>query len=298
MSPTAFADCSPCMPCCEPDEPWSWRAQVWLGTLVEVALPRNEATDARFDAAFAEIARVQRLMHPDAPGSDPRRIARLAHRRAVRVDRRTFEVLRLALALWRDSAGTFDPSLPARGGADLGALQLDARGRNVRTRAPLRLDLGGIAKGHAVDLALDALRAQGCRRAIVNAGGDLRCLGAADWHAVRVRLPNDPDRAPALLEVRNVAVATSADTHRRPGTGLRDGRRRRARAHDGSVTVVAPTCALADALTKIVALQPQRAPRWLRRHRAHALRIDAAGRATTTLADDPAHVRLAGSAGR
>lgn len=269
------------------------RAQVWLGTRVEVALPPDEANNERFDAAFAEVARVHHLMHPRGRGSDLRRIARLAHRRAVCVDPRTFAVLQLAQALWRDSAGAFDPSLPAHGGADFGALELRSSGRHVRTGAPLRLDLGGIAKGHAVDLALAALRAQGCRRAIVNAGGDLRCLGADDWHAVHLRLPHEPAQAPMLLAVRDAAVATSADTHRVPGSGLRDGRRRRRpRRHDGSVTVVAPTCALADGLTKLVALQPHRAMRCLRRRRAHALRIDDAGRASTTLAHDDAHVRL------
>ena len=284
------------MHCCPPEPAWVRRAQVWLGTLVEVALPQDEATAVRFDAAFAEVARVHRLMHPNARGSDLRRIARRAHRRAVRVDPRTFDVLQLAQALWRDSAGAFDPSLPARGGADFGSLELRSRGRRVRTLAPLHLDLGGIAKGHAVDLAVAALRAKGCRRGVVNAGGDLRCLGDHDWHPVRVRLPHDPAQAPALLEVRGAAVATSADTHRRPGGGLRDGRRlghRRPCAHDGSVTVIAPSCAVADALTKLVALQPQRATRWLNRHRAHALRIDHAGRATTTLAPGGARARLA-----
>lgn len=292
MSPMACAAFLPCMHSCPPETTWVRRAQVWLGTLVEVALPSAEATEARFAAAFAAVALVHRRMHPRQPGSDLRRIARAAHRRALRVHAQTFEVLQLARALWRESAGAFDPSVPSRGGADLSALTLYSRGRRVRTRAALHLDLGGIAKGHAVDLAVDALRAHGCRRAIVNAGGDLRFLGETDWHEVGLRLPQDPSRA-ALLSVRDAAVATSADTFRAPGTGLRDGRRRRrARAHDGSVTVIAPRCAWADALTKLVALRPRRAANCLRRHRAHALRIDGSGAASTTLSGNEAHVRL------
>lgn len=291
MSPTACAAFLPCMHSCPPETTWVRRAQVWLGTLVEVALPSADATEARFAAAFAAVALVHRRMHPRQPGSDLRRIARVAHRRALRVHAQTFEVLQLAQALWRESAGAFDPSLPSRGTADFGALQLHPRSRCVRTHATLRIDLGGIAKGHAVDQAVHALRAQGCRRAIVNAGGDLRCLGETDWHAVRLRLPHEPKSA-AVLSVRDAALATSADTFRTPGTGLRDGRRRRARAHDGSVTVIAPSCAWADALTKLVALRPRRATNCLRRHRAHALRIDGSGAASTTLSGDEAHVRL------
>jgi thiamine biosynthesis lipoprotein len=269
------------------------RAQAWLGTLVEVALPAAEASEARFDAAFAAVATVHRRMHPCLRGSDLRRIARLAHRRPLRVDRHTHALLALAQRLWRDSGGLFDPSLPARGGARLDALRL-LPAQRVRSRAPLRLDLGGIAKGYAVDRAVAALRSHGCRSGMVNAGGDLRGFGAA-WQPVRVRLPQAPASAPVLFELRDAAAATSADTFRGPGGALFDRRAQRRRAFDGSVTVVAPTCALADALTKIVALRPRPALRLLHRYRAHALRIDAVGRLWTTLARSTGQLRLPGA---
>lgn len=283
------------MLCCPPDQgAWVRRAQVWLGTLVEVALPADQASDRRFDAAFAAVAAVHRRLHPQLRGSDLRRIARQAHRQVLRVDRGTHQLLALAQRLWRDSGGLFDPSLPARGGARLDALRL-LPAQRVRARAPLQLDLGGIAKGHAVDRAVAALRAQGCRSGVVNAGGDLRHFGPG-WQPVRVRLPHAPAMAPVLFELRDAAAATSADTYRRPGQGLLDRRMRRQRSFGGSVTVVAPTCALADALTKIVALRPQPALRLLRRHRAHALCIDAAGRARSTLAGRTRQFRMAAGA--
>ncbi len=282
------------MPCCPPEDgAWLRRAQIWLGTLVEVALPAGQARAEHFDAAFAAVAAVHRQLHPQQRGSRLRHIARAAHRRPVRVDRHTYALLGLAQRLWRDSGGLFDPSLAARGGARLDALHL-LPAQRVRSRAPLRLDLGGIAKGHAVDRAVAALRALGCRSGLVNAGGDLHHFGPA-WQPVRVRLPHLPAMTPVLLDVRNAAVATSADTHRCPGRGLFDRRRGRRRPFDGSVTVVAPNCALADALTKVVALRPQRALRLLRRHGAHALCIDATGRARSTLSGSSARVRLAGS---
>jgi thiamine biosynthesis lipoprotein len=267
---------------------------VWLGTLVEVALPAEQACDAHFDAAFAAVADVHRRLHPRQRGSQLRRIALLAHRRPLRVDRDTHALLALAQRLWRDSGGLFDPSLAARGGARLDALRLLSAQR-VCSKAPLRLDLGGIAKGHAVDRAVAALRARGCRDAVVNAGGDLRHLGNS-WHPVRVRLPHAPGQAPVLLEVRGAAAATSADTyHERALQDRRRGRRRL--GFDGSVTVVAPSCALADALTKVVALRPHRALRLLRRHGAQSLCIDAGGRARSTFGPDTGWARLFGAVG-
>ena len=111
-------------------------------------------------------------------GSDLARIARDAHRRGIVVDAETFAVLDLAKALWQQSGGAFDvtiapllardgllPSAAAGHCAHAGrmdALHLDT-GRRVRADVPLALDLGGIAKGHAVDCAVAALRAEGVR---------------------------------------------------------------------------------------------------------------------------------------
>jgi FAD:protein FMN transferase len=273
------------MPCCPPPESlsgpplaaarWQVRAQPWLGTLVEVALPPADASEARFAAAFAAIAHVHRRMSAHDPRSDLARIARHAHRQPVRVDRQTVAVLRLALHLSGVTGGRFDVAVPGgrphRPRAVAPALRLEP-GRRVRTSAKLALDLGGIAKGHAVDLAIDALRRSGAEAGLVNAGGDLRAFGAGHWTPVRVRLPGSATVAPPLFELRDAAAATSSDDFR-DGHALFDSRRQRLRPFTGSVTVVAPTCALADGLTKVVALMPAQAPRLLARHRAHAFRM-------------------------
>ena len=265
------------MPCCPRPEPWVVRAQPWLGTLVEVALTPADASEARFAAAFAVIGHVHRRMSAHDPASDLARIARFAHRRPVRVDRETAAVLRLALRLARATAGAFDVTVgPAKArrtaAAGMAALHLD-RGRRVRTDTALALDLGGIAKGHAVDRAVEALRRSGAAAGIVNAGGDLRAFGAERWTPVRVRLPGASTIAAPLFELRDAASATSSDAFRGRNRALFDPLRRRHRPYPGSVTVVAPSCAVADALTKIVALRPGRAPRLLARLRADAFRI-------------------------
>lgn len=284
------------MPSCPPPpERWVARAQPWLGTLVEVALPPDDAADAHFAAAFAAIAHVHRHMNAHDPASDLGRIARAAHRRAVVVDRQTAAVLRLAQRLARATRGRFDVTTPARrAGGGMNALHLGP-GRRVRTDHALSIDLSGIAKGHAVDLAVAALQAGGATAGLVNAGGDLRVFGRATWLPVRVRLPDDPARALPLFEACEAAVATSADYFRDRRTGaLFDPRRRRLRRYAGSVTVVAPTCALADALTKAVALAPARAAALLSRYGAHAFTLGGgdSARAATTCRRSTAHLRL------
>jgi len=285
------------------------RAQAWLGTLVEVSLPAVEASETRFAAAFAAIAHVHRKMSAHDPQSDLGRIARCAHRRAVVVDRDTFTVLRLALDLARSTGGAFDatiaPVLVRRGllperaagyGTRCGmsaGLEL-LRGHRVRSLTRVALDLGGIAKGYAVDRAVAALRDAGATAGIVNAGGDLRVFGAG-WTPVRVRDPADPVRTLPLAEVKDAAVATSADYFRDRHSALVDPVRRRLRPFGASITVVASTCALADALTKVVALDPTRSAKHLARHAAHGFRLEAgADRAAlaTTCTAATSHLRL------
>jgi len=285
------------------------RAEVWLGTLVEVALPEADATEARYAAAYARLGHVHRTMSAHDPASDLARIAREAHARAVVVDPHTYAVLDLALGLARESRGAFDPrvaAMPARRGGDcrssadrrpsggFAASVILERGNRVRTTAPVALDLGGIAKGYAVDRAIAALIDSGAGGGLVNAGGDLRAFGSAEWTPVRVRHPADPRRTAHIFDVRDAAVATSAD-YFRPRGMLLDPRAQRLREFGASVTVIAPNCALADALTKIVAVDPASAPGTLARHRAHAFWLEGGGtlRAATTCAAPTRQLRLA-----
>ena len=286
------------------------RAEVWLGTLVEIALPDADASDACFAAAFEAIAHVHQKMTAHDPASDLARIAWEAHLRTIIVDAHTHAVLELALMLARETQGAFDPTVAAApervGGAStsmhdsraagaFAASIILERNHRVRTTAPLALDLGGIAKGYAVDRAVAALVASGAGGGVVNAGGDLRAFGTAGWMPVRIRHPADPALAAHVFDIRDTAAATSAD-YFRLGGALLDPRLNALRMFGASVTVVAPSCALADALTKVVAVDPAHAPETLARHRAHAFRLepsDNAVRATATCAASTSHLRFA-----
>jgi thiamine biosynthesis lipoprotein len=248
------------------------RAQPWLGTLVEIAIDSDAAPQAPA-AAFERIALVQRLMSFHAADSDVSRFNRAQAGDQLEIDPHTWKVLRLAEQLTRDSDACFSvacaprlvewaylpaPAMPAPVFVPGQRIyELDTNG-TVRKLAAGWIDLGGIAKGYAVDLAISALESCGVDRACVNAGGDMRVIGPAPW-PVSVRAPRDPTVAGARLMLRNAALATSANyfSQKRGQGGARvsalvDGRNGRPLAAARSVTVRAPSCALADALTKVV----------------------------------------------
>ena len=244
------------------------RARPLLGTLVAVA---TDGDEAGVRAAFAALERVHALMNFHDGTGDVGRINRAQPGRAVRIDRWTYEVLRRAQELSERSAGAFDVVVPGSGAcyADLELLA----GSKVRWRRRARLDLGGIAKGFAVDRAVHALARHGATRGCVNAGGDLRRFGR--WHEpIRVRCPQNPWRSIALPRSFSAAVATSGAYY---GGRFHDPRRGRSTRLEGSITVCAPSCMVADGLTKIVGLLGPR-PDLLAHYRARAFALDGAGR--------------------
>ena len=225
----------------------SSRLRVGMGTFVaiEALADTRDTTELAIAAAFDAIAQVERLMHPSRSGSDLAAMRDSPLGVPSAVHRWTWAVLELCTRLNRLSQGTFDPCLPGSPGrlADLELL----RSHGIIQRRRLRLDLGGIAKGFAVDRAIDELRSAGCRSGLVNAGGDLAVFGevAHDvWCRHRGRT--------AVIELRNAALAFSdADNELRPAEhrGYYNGADRRAKI-SGYAAVVASEAAIADGLTK------------------------------------------------
>lgn len=250
------------------------RAQPWLGTLVEISVADRlpePLLQAAIAAAYAEVALVQRLMSFHDADSDVSRLNRAAVGETLLLHPHTAAVLALARQIASVSDGIFDigcaPQLvewdylpaPARvHAAPQARLQAQGTAVAVRKEAAGWIDLGGIAKGYAVDLAIDALHRAGVRSACVNAGGDLRVIGRDAW-PVSVRDPQAPTRSAAVLQLRDEAMATSASyfSARQHGgrqvCALIDGRSGQPVRSRASISVRAPRCVLADALTKIVA---------------------------------------------
>lgn len=221
------------------------RLRIGMGTFIAIDAAADTAQEARagIDAAFAAVAQVERLMHPARPGSDLLAIRACKPGLGVAVHAWTWEVLALSGRLNRISKGAFDPCLPGAGGiADLEF----AAPNFVIPHRPLHVDLGGIAKGYAVDRAISALREAGCLEGLVNAGGDLAAFGERG-HGTVIK-----GNGESLVEIKNAALATSdvcgaarPAEHRGYYHGA-NGREIRS----GRVAVSAASAAIADALTK------------------------------------------------
>jgi FAD:protein FMN transferase len=278
------------------------RARPWLGTFVEIEVAGSSGPEmvAAVDAAFEAVAKVHRLMSFHDADSDVSRLNRDAHVKPIAVHAWTFAVLEAAVELHRRSNGIFDIAvapvmqalglLPgtrerasaASGRRAFGAIEL-MDGHAVRFHGEnIGIDLGGIAKGFAVDRALEVLRGFGIESAIVNAGGDLAAFGA-EPHAVHIRHPRNPAQLVCSVEIRNEALASSArrfdlfHTADTADTAVIDPATRRAPEIIDGVTVRAPSCMIADALTKIVMIAGTEASDLLDHYRASALLISADG---------------------
>lgn len=282
------------------------RARPLLGTIVEITA--SGAGEAQLELgiarAFAAVEKVHRLMSYHDPESDIGRLNEAPAREAVRVHRWTHHVVRCAQRLAVESGGVFDitvapelivlgylprPAAPRQTRATFRDLEV-LPGSLLRARRSLRIDLGGIAKGFAVDRAIAALQAVGVRSALINAGGDLRACGPRAW-PVAIRHPSSPGITAATLAVRDAALATSATTFSRRRlrgrwiSPLLDGATRRAFAGVASISILASDCLHADALTKIALARPDLAPAFLARYGARALLLDGDSRAQSLDAD-------------
>lgn len=273
------------------------RAQPLLGTFVEIAADGAgpDALQYAIDRAFSAVAQVHRLMSFHDPQSDVTRLNRQAFRRAVSVHSWTYQVLEAARDFSRHSSGIFDitiaPVLQQRGllPGEINGRKPSAKWTNVTDAVELlgdqrvryhhpdvSIDLGGIAKGFAVDRALDILREHELRHGLVNAGGDLAAFGTIP-ELVHIRDPIDARRSLCQIEIRNAALASSGRIIDPLGFSNAgecavvdpDG----GRSVFAGATVRAPTCMVADALTKVVMVAGQGAAGLLQRYRADAFLI-------------------------
>ncbi len=273
------------------------RARPSLGTFVEITA--RDGTEAKLhdaiDHAFDAVASVERQMSFHHPASDISRINREAFRRKVKVAPWTWRVLRAAQKLAHESDGLFDITMARK------LMQwkyLPRRYRNVsegnwrdivleknctvRFRQRVIVDLGGIAKGFAVDRAVEALKRWGVTSGVVNAGGDLRVFGLKS-ELVHLRHPAEPMVAAGAIKLRERALATSGIyfAQKRCGrtavSSLLDGRTCRPLRKLISVSVAASACMIADGLTKIVFVLREKSAPLLARYHADALLLERDG---------------------
>lgn len=228
-----------------------------MGTRFELVLPAGEAARAVGEAALEAIAECHARFSRFDEGSLLNHVLRVGAERPVPLDEGSFALLRDAVAVWRGSGGAFDPTAPA-GGMD--AMVLDATARQVRlARSIPHLDLGAIAKGHALDVAARVLRDHGVTSAFLH-GGTSSALGIgsppgkAGW---RVALAGGGE---VILVDRAMSVSAVWDGNPHPTLDPRTGRPvpgpRRA-------VVTGPGACLADAWSTaalVLGRRPERMP--------------------------------------
>jgi len=248
------------------------RLRVALGTWIAIEAkaasppggPGTTATapaieQSALEAAYAAINRVEQAMHPHRRGSDLARINSAPLHVPIEIQPDTWRVLQLARRLHAITGGVFDPCLPNRPGS-LQDVEIGSEPLLV-CHAPVEIDLGGIAKGYAIDRAVGELIEHGCCAGLVNAGGDLRVFGEREEPI----LLRQADTRFRQLALKNSALAVSdqGSTDRPPehqGYYNRKGQTTARRY----AAVIAKDAATADGLTKCVLLcEPDQAARVL-----------------------------------
>ena len=255
-----------------------------MGTAIRVELWCEEraAGDAAIDAVIDEMHRIDRAMSPYKPDSELSRLNREAAFAPIAVSDELFDLVASSIEFSRLSGGAFDityaaigdlydyrrgvrPSdeaiAAAHGAVGYRHLILDEANRTIRyARKGVRIDLGGFAKGHAVENAAAILARCGIEHAIVTAGGDSRLLGdrrGRPWN-IAVRDPRRAGEVVALLPLEDVAISTSGDYERFLDEGgvrhhhLIDPRTGRSPRDVHSVTIVAADGLTSEALSKTV----------------------------------------------
>jgi thiamine biosynthesis lipoprotein len=246
--------------------------ELWAGT--------RAAGEADIDAVMREMRRIDFAMSTYKPTSEVSRVNARAARAPLRISRELFDLLGTAVEYSRITDGAFDityasvgfmydfhrrlkpteaqieAALPA---VNYRNLELDPKRRTIHfTRDGVRIDLGGIAKGYAVDRGIAILQARGIRHALVSAGGDSRIIGdrfGKPW-IVGIRHPDHKEQVIARIPLVDTAISTSGDYERYfdengvryhhiidPATGHPASKVR-------SATILAPTATRTDGLSK------------------------------------------------
>lgn len=249
----------------------------------------QKRAEAAAEAAFARVKQLNDIMSDYDPDSELSKLsAGSGQGQAVSVSPDLWFVLNRAEELAKRSDGAFDVTvgpfvnlwrrarrvrqLPdpqrlaqARQAVGYTHLRLNPKEHTVELLVPnMRLDLGGIAKGYAVDQARRTLREHGVRRALVEGGGDVAVSepppGKAGWRLELSPLDVTNAPPPRYLSLKNAAISTSGDLYQRleiegkryshivdphTGIGLTD---------HSMVSVIAPNSITADSLTKVVSV--------------------------------------------
>jgi thiamine biosynthesis lipoprotein len=263
---------------------WVSGEEAIMGTQISVQLwhPEKDQGEAAVEAVMEEFRRLDRKLSPYIESSELARVNRLASKKMVVISREFFTLLQRSREYAELTEGAFDITFASIGHRydyrkgvrpsdetierilpliDYRNIRLNADTGSVFFEKPgVRIDLGGIAKGYAVDRSIELLQHKGIEHALISAGGDSRLLGdhrGRPWH-IGIQAPRDNERMAAMLPLADTAISTSGDYER---FFERDGTRyhhiispKTGHSADTlqSVTIIGPNATRTDALSTSV----------------------------------------------
>ncbi len=224
------------------DLPFIEHNAVRMGTDVSILIQseQREAAESAIRAALAEIERIENIMTDWREPSEVMAINNAAGKKPVRVGKELLFLLQESKRLAKLTSGAFDITYAAVGKlwnftnrsatppsakavtatrklVDYRQLVIDSKQQTAfLAKRGMRIGLGGIAKGYAVDRAVEVIKRAGFKNFAVNAGGDLTVRGrkAGKLWWVAIRHPRDKTRNIAILPISNGSVVTSGDSER------------------------------------------------------------------------------------
>jgi FAD:protein FMN transferase len=271
---------------------WLDRHEAIMGTNIDVEIWHDDPTkgNAAIDAVMGEMRRIDVLMSHYKPESQLSEINQRAFKEPVVVDKELFDLIKLSLHFSQITEGAFDITYASVGylydypkhikptegqitkalpGVNFRQLILDEKAHSVRfAKDGMRIDLGGIAKGYAVDRGIELLQARGVKHAVVTAGGDTRIVGdrfGRPW-VVGIRHPDDKKKIVTRIPLVDTAMSTSGDYERYfDENGVRyhhiiDPKTGHSASKVRSATILGPTAVQTDGLSKTAfVLGPEKA---------------------------------------
>lgn len=263
-----------------------------MGTRIVVELWATDKAqgNAAIEAVLAEMRRVDEAMSTYKPTSELSIVNARAAQEAIKISPELFDLLATALDYSRITDGAFDVTYASVGymydfrkhvrpdekqiaaalpGINYRHVELDPKNSTVHFARPgMRIDLGGIGKGHAVDRGIAILQARGIDHALVSAGGDSRIIGdrfGQPW-VVGIRHPDRKDEVIARIPLEDAALSTSGDYERYfDENGVRyhhiiDPKTGHSASKVRSATIIGPTATRTDGLSKTAfVLGPEKA---------------------------------------
>jgi len=253
-----------------------------MGTRIVVELwsdDRGKGNET-IEAVLAEMRRVDQDMSTYKPTSEVSKVNAEAAKGPIQISEELFDLLTQALEYSRLTEGAFDITYASVGylydfrkhvkpdeasiakalpGIDYHHVILNAKARTVKfTQTGVRIDLGGIGKGHAVDRGIAILQQRGISHGLVTAGGDSRIIGdrfGKPW-VIGIRHPDHKDEVIARIPLEDAAISTSGDYERYfDENGVRyhhiiDPHTGQSARKVRSATIIGPTATRTDGLSK------------------------------------------------